>query len=237
MQERAELDQALLAVAHADLARDLDGQLDDAAAVLAGVVVVVLDDFAEEQRDALVGRAELDLLLDPVRALLRERGDHGGQREDAEDRGRADDGDGGGEQADRRERGVDEPHDRELADVEARPAAGDHPDRDRRHQRVDAELGAERQQPPGPVVTVDAVDAGGDEDDRGAEREPGVAEPDEQALGVAAAEHDVDGAPEDERDGDERRRGGGRHEEEDRDDDELGRDGEAGGEDELHRAT
>ena len=160
--------------------------------MLAGVVVVVLDDLAEEQRDALVGVAELDGLLEAVAALLGQRGDERAERQDGEQRDRRIRGDDGDQQADRRERAIDEGDDAELAEVQARPAAGAQPLAERRHEHVQPELGREGGEPPRPVGRVDAVDGPEHEDGRGREREPGVAEAARDALDVARAGERVD---------------------------------------------
>jgi hypothetical protein len=107
-------------------------------------VVVVLDDLSQQQRDALVGGAQLDGLLEAEATLLGEGGDDRREREHGKDGGRLVGRGRGREEADRGRRGVDEPDDAELADVELRPPAGLEPGDHRRHQRIEAELGRGR---------------------------------------------------------------------------------------------
>ena len=55
-----------------DRRADVEREGDDAAAVLAGVGVVGLDDVAEHERRAAVGAVELLELLEPLAPLSRE---------------------------------------------------------------------------------------------------------------------------------------------------------------------
>ena len=63
---------APLAGAELELVRDAHRELDDVAAVHAGVGVVGLDHVAEQERRAAVGVAQLELVVDPHPALARE---------------------------------------------------------------------------------------------------------------------------------------------------------------------
>ena len=76
MEEGGELDVAALAQVEAELVGDAERELDDAAAVAAGVGVVGLDHVAEQQRRALVRLAQLERLVDARLALVREHGEH-----------------------------------------------------------------------------------------------------------------------------------------------------------------
>ena len=72
VQQRAELDQAARAIVDAHLRGDRGRQRHDVAAVHAGVLVVLLEHVAEQQRRALVGLAELERVLDAHLALAGE---------------------------------------------------------------------------------------------------------------------------------------------------------------------
>ena len=63
MQERAELGLAAHLLAHAELLGDAQRELHDVLRVVAGVLVVLLEQVAEQERGAAVGAAELDRLL------------------------------------------------------------------------------------------------------------------------------------------------------------------------------
>ena len=102
VQERGELEVAPPLGAQAEPVRHVEGQRDDAAAVLAGVAVVGLDDVAEHQGGAAVGVAQLERALQAPATLV---GEHGEETEQRHDRERAEDhvvGGLGGEQPGRR---------------------------------------------------------------------------------------------------------------------------------------
>jgi hypothetical protein len=73
VQQRGELEVAELGAGQPQPLAYRHRELDDVAAVAAGVLVVELDDVAEQQRRAAVGGAELERLIDPPGALAREQ--------------------------------------------------------------------------------------------------------------------------------------------------------------------
>ena len=87
VQHRSELALTPHVLADAHRLRDPHGQLDDVLGVVAGVLVVVLEQVAQQQRRAAVGAAEFDRLPDPRLPLA---GEGGEQRDEGEDE------DGGG---------------------------------------------------------------------------------------------------------------------------------------------
>ena len=82
VQQRSELDVPALGALEAEPVRDGDGELHDAAGVEGGVLVVVVEHVAEEQRGATVGAAQLERLLDPDAALAAEDVQQPHQRQD-----------------------------------------------------------------------------------------------------------------------------------------------------------
>ena len=90
-----------------ELVRDRERQVDDVAAVRAGVRVVGLDHVAEQEHGAAVGVAQLELGIDPHAALPREHREQADQRKGEHDReGRVHGRERNGE-PDRREARVD----------------------------------------------------------------------------------------------------------------------------------
>ena len=87
VQQRAELGLAPHVLADAELLGDAHREVDDVLGVVAGVLVVVLEQVAQQQRGAAVGAAELDRLGDPRLALAGEDGEQRDEREH-EQRGR-----------------------------------------------------------------------------------------------------------------------------------------------------
>ena len=169
VQQRRQLDVVALALVEPQLVGDLQRQRDDAARVVAaGVLVGLLQQVAEQHRDAAVGAAQLERLVEPLVALAREQRQQRGERQHEQERVRVAVGGERREQAERREQRVDDPHPRERSQL---LAAGD-VEREPRAHRVDAEvdreLGAERQHVPRPVAPLRDRRAG-----RPAARPPG----------------------------------------------------------------
>ena len=115
VQQRDELGVAALARGRRAVARR-QHEVDDMAAVASRVLVVGLDDVAEEQRRPAIRLRELERVVDPHAALAREEREQPDQRHGERESIVADCREG---EADRRERRVDEEdpehHRRELA--------------------------------------------------------------------------------------------------------------------------
>ena len=121
VQQRAELGLAALVLVEPSSLGDAHARARRRPRVWsAGVLVVVLEQVAEQQRGAAVGAPELDRLLDPRLALAREDSSSAHERQD-EQEARARRGGERREQADRREQRVDEP-DQRAARAAARAA-------------------------------------------------------------------------------------------------------------------
>ncbi len=110
VQERAELGLAAYFLADAHPLGDAHGEVDDVLGVVAGVLVVVLEQIAQQHRGAAVGTSEFDRLGDPRLALAREDGQQRDEREHEHRGRRSAGGREGDEQADGREHRV-EPED------------------------------------------------------------------------------------------------------------------------------
>src|SRR5207249_6689098 len=126
-QERRELSVASLARGKLELVDNRERQLDDVAAVNAGVSVVSLDDVAEQESGPSVRVSELELVVDANAALAREHGEERDQRERQENAPRRRlrrEGDG---EADRSQARVDRVDGRHRAQLHGRPDAERNP--------------------------------------------------------------------------------------------------------------
>jgi hypothetical protein len=235
VQQRAELEVALVAGVEADACADVECEGDDAARVLAaGVRVVGHEQLAHEQRGAAVGVAELDRVLDALLALPAEDGQQPDERHEHEQRQHAARGRDRGQEADRREGDVDEDAEAEDAHLQVRRDAGAEPLAQRRDDDVDDDLRGERQQVQPPQVEVRTGAARGCEHHRGTDDVPRVAEREQRVVRVHAPGH-VGGHPVEQRRHDDREHGDPRRQREQHDDEHrLGGTGGTTADAELH---
>src|SRR3954451_3440775 len=127
VQQRAELDEQPLVLAKPELVGDRNRQRDDPLAVGAGVLVVLADQLAQQQRGALVRAAGLDLLIQARAALLCEHPHQQREREQQDEGVAAILAGERRRQADWAEQDVDGPDRHELAHVHLRGAARPEP--------------------------------------------------------------------------------------------------------------
>ena len=175
VQQRAELGLAPHVFAHAHLLGDAHGEVDDVLGVVAGVLVVLLEQVAQQQRGAAVGAAELDASgatrASRSPAKMRDQPD---QRQDEQRRGGGVGGGDRGEQAD----GASSASTRYACASSASTTRGGTPAAEHGAQRlaggVGGELGRERGHVCGPRAPLRRLGAERDEHDRGRERERGV---------------------------------------------------------------
>ena len=191
VQQRAHLGLAPHVLADAELVGDLDRQLDDVLGVVAGVLVVLLEQVAQEQGGAAVGAAELEAALDARVALAAEADE---QRREREHEQRADRRVGGGDrgqQAEREQEAVDAARElhlgQRLADGDARGGAQAH----REVGTVERQLCRERRDVGRQVLPAGGLRAGDDEHDRRPEREGRVAGAEQGAARRPPAADDV----------------------------------------------
>ncbi|CAA9529010.1 MAG: hypothetical protein AVDCRST_MAG13-3998 [uncultured Solirubrobacteraceae bacterium] len=174
MEHRAELRLAAHVLPAPQLLGDADGQCDDVLGVAARVLVLLLEQVAEEQGRPAIGLAELERPGDAGLALAREHAEQADEREHQQRRAGTRGGRERREQPDGRQERVHAVHEDELAERlarrhavrQARPADGD--------ERVEQDLRREGQHVDGPVAPFGLLGARQDEDERGAERVPGV---------------------------------------------------------------
>ena len=190
----------------------------------AGVLVVLPDQLAEQQRGAAVGPARLDLLVKARVALLREDPHQQREREDEHERVLALLAGERAEQADRAEQHVQRPRRDELAHVDFRRTSGAEVLARARDREVERQLRGEREQPPVPVGPVRAVDARARQHERGAERPPAVGEARDDAIERQLAPEEVRQPAEQAAGRDERGRDLRRQHEQHRDEGQLRRD-------------
>ena len=162
---------------HAQPLGDAHGEVDDVLGVVAGVLVVGLQQVAQQERGAAEGAAHLDRLGDPGLALAREVGEQVDEREHEQGGGRRGRGGDRGEQADRGEQRVDEEDLAQLAEDHARRQPGAEVGPQRLADGVGGELRAERGRVGGPVRPGGRVGAERDEHHGGRERERRVGQP------------------------------------------------------------
>jgi hypothetical protein len=174
VEHRPELGLAAHVLPAAQGVRDADGERDDVLGVAAGVLVLLLEEVAQQQRRAPVGLPELQRPRDARLALARQQSEEPDERQDQERRPRGRRRGEGGQQPDGRQQRVDAVHERHLAEHlarrdpegQARPPDGD--------RRVEDELDHERHDVDRPVVPVGKLGVGEDEHGGGPERVPGV---------------------------------------------------------------
>ena len=224
MEEGGELDVAPLAQVEAELVGDPERQLDDPAAVAAGVGVVGLDHVAEQQGRALVRLAQRQRLVDARLALVREHREHRGEWDhqhghDRPDRDRRD----RREQADRSEGAVEPVDRRHQAQALPRRGAVDEFRAQRRRRIVEAELGEKSDDVDRPVVPGKDLGAGDDQHQRGPDRVPAIAEDVEGAVDAGIARGVVEQPPQHPADADDQRHHRRRQQEEHRNQHQLGR--------------
>ena len=144
VEERGELQVAPPLVAQPELLSDGKRKLDHVSGVLAGVVIVALDDVAEHERGPAVGAVELEQSAQAVTALVREDREQAEHRHEVQDLGRGVMKVLSDHESDARQRRVDRVYDPALAKRGAQVhRAGDHVP-ERRDQKIDGELRHER---------------------------------------------------------------------------------------------
>ena len=164
-----------------------DRQLDDVAAVAAGVLVVELDDVAEQQRGAAVGGAELERLIDPPRALAGEQPQQPHERQLEQHRSGMVDGHATRSRS--RSGPARRPRRRPTGWGGASRAGGHRARRARRRAeivRVEGEHGEQREHVDRPVPRLRRGDGGRAEDERGRDRVPRLAEGEDRARAEPA---------------------------------------------------
>jgi len=191
VQQRHELRVTAAPCVEAELLGDSDRKRDDIAAVRAGVGIVGLDDVSEQERCSTIGMAELERMVDTRPPLARERAQEAGEREHEQERRGMLDGRQGGQKADGRERRIDGPREAHVADEQAGRDPQRNPLVRRRACEVESELSAERDSVDRPVAQRRRRFTEGSEDEHWTERIEGIAEPDEDALGLDAALQDL----------------------------------------------
>ena len=191
VQERGELGLRALRRGQLQHLCDPRDQLDDAAAVAAGVLVVGFDDVAEKQHRAPVGHVQLLLLLEPLAPLAGEDRKQHGDREQQQERVAHPDRGERREQAERREREVDAVGDGRHRDEPPQRDAERAPLPHQGACQVGAELGREGGDVHRPVAPARGALAPDEQHEHRAEHVPARAQEHDDALAMAAAADDV----------------------------------------------
>ncbi len=210
VQQRAQLGRLAHVLVDAEPLRDLHREPDDVLGVAPGVLVVLLEHVAQQQRRAAVGAPELERLGDAGLALAGEDRDQRDGREREQRGGRHPARGDRREQPERGEQRIDAEDDAELGERVARAHPEAQPEARDGHGRLDGELGGERERVHRPQRPVGLLRPERDQHDRRRQRPGRVRERERHAREGAAPAQRIDERGEQEGQGaeqrDERRR-------------------------------
>ena len=213
---------------------DGDDEVDDVAAVAAGVLVVGFDHVAEQHRGAAIRGRQLEGVVDAPLSLACEGREEREHRQQEQQRPRVPVGGEGGEQSERCERRVHRERRQHRPELAERRDADDRPAEHEPARVVERELGSDRAGVHRCIPPCRRVHMGEREHERRPDRMPGGGDADREPVDRHAPAHEVRHGAEQERRAHEQRQRARRHEEPHGDEHALGRDGEAAGELELH---